>query len=520
MTCRKRPRLDFQQSSPVDIISELIDRQLEDIAGDIISNLSDMDMANAVAANPKWSAIATGRARLERLFSKNKGKTVHLKMLYRKEELLAQKTQDSADARTLFMRACAKYSDVMRKFRVKSKEKQHQRDFRIALPVECGIHSLGEGSLRWISMNDEFIVTVFIDYERRGFCFIQVFDRWTFQLVNCLTGKCINFEDFDYVLPRLVKNGVNALFIEDDLSDDYSRATLLHLTTGKVHTLTCSGFICQTFCIAKLVFLFWMTHEDARQSENDVRAGEEVDMFATVYKEHAEPGSGFDCLVDGEFLQGFGIIWIIPSADDVDCFAITNSYTPYPALFQLRSKEDFSLLRTVTDMGSPFFPSYNSFMFDKCFAFVFKRKEDKFIDVVSLDARDWRTVYRFAVPDELPRASHEYSRPSKIFTVGRFLVLYTERDDYWNSKAGAAIWKLPSDFIETCHRHVKEGTVGVTSKCDQLVVGKNAGLFEEGGHHFRFDRFGIVSCSVTWEHTGRLYGPVVHVAMLNSILSD
>ena len=42
----------------LDIVSELmIDMQLENIAGDILSNLSDMDIANTVVANPKWSAI-------------------------------------------------------------------------------------------------------------------------------------------------------------------------------------------------------------------------------------------------------------------------------------------------------------------------------------------------------------------------------------------------------------------------------------------------------------------------------
>ena len=52
MTLKQNERACLNKSNEFDIISKLIDMQLEDIAGDILSNLSEMDMANAVLANP------------------------------------------------------------------------------------------------------------------------------------------------------------------------------------------------------------------------------------------------------------------------------------------------------------------------------------------------------------------------------------------------------------------------------------------------------------------------------------
>ena len=59
----------------MDIVSELIDRQLEPIAGDILSILSDMDISNAIVANPKGKRktrvtpvhFISGRARNARI---------------------------------------------------------------------------------------------------------------------------------------------------------------------------------------------------------------------------------------------------------------------------------------------------------------------------------------------------------------------------------------------------------------------------------------------------------------------
>ena len=97
-----------KRNNKLDIISKLIAMQLENIAGDILSSLSDIDFANAVVANPEWSAIATGKGRVRALFSRNKSKSALLKKFYRREEQLARQRQESTDARSLLLKACTK----------------------------------------------------------------------------------------------------------------------------------------------------------------------------------------------------------------------------------------------------------------------------------------------------------------------------------------------------------------------------------------------------------------------------
>ena len=80
-----------------------------------------------------------------------------------------------------------------------------------------------------------------------------------------------------------------------------------------------------------------------------------------------------------------------------------------------------------------------------------------------------------------------------------------------------AIWKLPRDyFIGTCQRRLKEGTVGVTLKCDEHIVDEYAAYsMMDGCYQIRFDRFGILKCILDWKSPA-----VVHVSMLNSIISN
>ena len=504
MSSPKKPRLDFHPSS-VDIISKLIDRQLEHIIEDILSYLSEMDIANAVTANPEWSAVATSRTRLKRLFSRNKEKTAPLKTFYRREELLAGQTQDhQIETYSLFLEACKKYSNLANKARFESTGKQ--TDFQIVFPLEDAIR----WNAKTIHINDGFIVTVLNGLPKATLpgrrnedyhYFIQLYDRWTFQLVNSLSvkGSLLELHVFD--------GPVNSVFL-DTIVRGKRRASLWDFTTGKLHALHCPAPIYRTFCIAKLMVLAW-------------RNGRE--LSATVYKVHHADGSGSIAtrIVDREPLEVFHILLQIPSAEDLDYFAIGAliDHADSNFAFQLRSKEDFTLLRSVlTTVTSPSHYA-NSFLLSEHFLLIFNDAfefEYSSADVVSLQDGNLRTVYRFLMPKEMICTS----RYSGIVTkVGQFLVLYFER----SGELDTAIWKLPSDFIETCHRHLKEESVGVTSKCDQLICETNA----EKRHvsksiqlHSRFDRFGVLRCDLY--RKGKFFESpaVVHVTMLNSIISD
>ena len=467
----------------LDIMSKLIDMQLEHIAGDILANLSDVDIANAVAANPKWSAIATGRGRINKIFSKNKAKTAPLKTFYRREELLAPQTHDSIGAPSLFRKACA---NCVFLGQTRVKQMKRQEDFRLVAPLES--------TFLWypkcVNLTDRFIVTLFggapkasrRNERKWNIQLVQLFDRWTFQLVNAFTvNKCYYvelqfFEDHDIINAALVIMNM----------PEKQRAFFWDLTTGKLHALLCPAAMHEVFYIGKLIVLLWADGEQ---------------LNATVYKVQAETDSVLViCIVNDEPLHASKAAQAVRSAAGLDCFAIcvnVDWLSDLNAVLQMRSKEDFSLIRVVTGLGHSPMRSYNSFMFNEWFAFVFNREELDFIGVVSLVDGDLRTVYRFCVPDEVKK--HPYANLGRASaSVGRFLVF----EFSYGGGFYAVLWKLPLDFVETCRRHLGEGTIGVTEHCDQLIFEKSLRRFDPKQHHrtyVRFDRFGFLKCYVYYK---------------------
>ena len=284
------------------------------------------------------------------------------------------------------------------------------------------------------------------------------------------------------------------------------RAFFWDLTTGNLRALPCSASICEAFCIERLIVLLWFygNHE----------------LFGTVYKVQDESDAGFVCIADREPLHAWA--QTVRSARDLDCFAmcVMKLETPSDDLslnLEMRSKNDFSLVRTVTVRDGQLVPlllrSRNSFVFSECFAFVFKSEEINFIDVVSLVDDDFRTVHRFCVPKEMMH--RHVTVVGQPMVVGRFLIF----DCSYADGIYSAFWKLPVDFVETCRRHLNEGTVGMTRQCDQLIVEKP----RDGKSHsynykscLKFDRFGFLKCHVNRKEPAT----VVHVAMLDSIISD
>ena len=224
-----------------------------------------------------------------------------------------------------------------------------------------------------------------------------------------------------------------------------------------------------------------------------------------------------------------GVDEIIPSAEDLDCFAAQvlkrdpTSRLDYTE-FQMRSKEDFSLLRTVPDPGSDRYRQGDNLLllvlFNECFAFLLMEYENSYscVEVVSLVARHWRTVYRFHMQQDMAEIMMLSPLWPRISSTGSFLVLHSK----YNGRLRAMIWKFPDDFIETCHRHFKEGTVGNASQCDQLIEYveriEEPGVFVCHDDECRIDRFGISRYrSKTDMNTT---AAVIDVAMLDSIISD
>ena len=218
----------------------------------------------------------------------------------------------------------------------------------------------------------------------------------------------------------------------------------------------------------------------------------------------------FVCIVDRERLHSHSVVWDMPGVEGLDCFAIcAKVYDASPnVLFQTRSKEDFSLLRAVA-IRAPIRDN-RSFLLSERFFLYFNDSVSRnlSIDVVWLaTGRDLKTVYKFCLSSEMLLVRE------RLEIVDNFLVLYGRSGGILD----AAIWKLPSDFIETCRRHFEAGTVGVTSACDQRIVESSIRQDASRVHQVkcRFDRLGIFKC-----HAHRDEPAVVHVSILNSIISD
>ena len=445
-----------------------------------------MDIANAVVANPKWSAVATGGGRLKRLLSRNKqSKNAPLKTFYRRQELLARHQRITRDsARSLFLKACTKCSDLS-KFRAESE------DFRIALPV--GVSDSAASPSPTVHFTDEFIVTETPGTRYKTCCF-RVFDRWTLQLVSSSTVDCDHF-----YLP-FVDGGI-ACF------NKRGRICLLRLATGKLREVSpCPSPIRQIICIAKLVVVIW---------------GGSGERFVTVYKvlQCRAGRSKIGVVRLAEYRETSdlfsNVIRQIPGAKDLDCVAICPLFERFGEAceYQLRSKSDFSLLHVVTAHARLSLYSKNLFSLDQNFAVVCNMTEEcSSIDVVSLGTGDFRKVYTFCVPEEMPRMTQSAVEAVVLTVMGRLLVFYYK--ECHGGFNAAAIWKLPRDFIETCHRHASERTVGAvaSSQCDQIILENPS---ERVRCYDRIDQFGILRCWIDEQMP-----QVMHVKMLNSIISE
>lgn len=472
--------------SKLDILSLLIDMQLEKIVETIFSNLGEEDVANAVTANPKWSAIAANRARVKILLSNYSERSAPLKTFYRREELLARR--DSLDARSIFLRACVKLSSLNESHRKRNSIPTAPGHFRLAYS--------SEGPARWLSygahISSELIALVFRGASRNGGLsdrlLIQLFERWTFRPVDSLT--ILNYTD---AYLTFFEDGVNALLVHCFEMRRY-RGLVLNLTTGKVHALPCSFPVELASSIAKLIVVI-----------RNIRG----QLFATVYKVCDEADGFLLRLADSEPLHAARLAVCVRGAEGLDRFALYAGLerSSSTLVFQVRSTQDFSLLRTVSVVGRVPVPLRNSVLLSDRFVIVYDSGSS--IDVLSLVA-DFRTVHRFDLPEEILEAA---KRTGTVSMAGRFLVLHNE------TKASyAAIWKLASDFVWTCHRHEQEGTVGVTSQCDQLITEECPQNADQRTYDFsysRFDCFGILMCSFNWRQP-----PAFQFTMLNSIISD
>ena len=94
--------------------------------------------------------------------------------------------------------------------------------------------------------------------------------------------------------------------------------------------------------------------------------------------------------------------------------------------------------------------------------------------------------------------------------MGSFLVLYIKNYSSRSPQWTAAFWKLPSDFIKTCHRHLREGTVGSTSHYDQRFVEDYPDFDEK--QQLKIDHLGFLKYCVSLETSEA----VLRVAMLNN----
>ena len=106
----------------------------------------------------------------------------------------------------------------------------------------------------FIHITDDFVVKEAFGIPKASYrsehkgvaCFVQVFHRWTFQLMNAITVHRRHFVNL---------GGVNALLINCH-TQRKRRALLWDLKTGELHSLPCRGFVYMAFCFAKLIVLF------------------------------------------------------------------------------------------------------------------------------------------------------------------------------------------------------------------------------------------------------------------------
>lgn len=156
------------------------------IVENILSNLSEVDIANAMSANSKWAAVVTSRRRAEQYFTGGKN-CATLKTLYRRREL--QREYGQRDARAIFEQACA---DRLKLDIIRDKRDQCLDGFKVVHPFDSS-----DWTKKVVFVGNEYIATGYMARLRqssRKHCsdphwryLTQLHDRWTLQLVNAIT---------------------------------------------------------------------------------------------------------------------------------------------------------------------------------------------------------------------------------------------------------------------------------------------------------------------------------------------
>ena len=97
------------------------------------------------------------------------------------------------------------------------------------------------------------------------------------------------------------------------------------------------------------------------------------------------------------------------------------------------------------------------------------------------------------IDGRMSKKVHVFEKSSNQFggsiaLVGNFLAAYDAKTN--GEETDVEIWRLPANFIETCHRRLEEGTVGISLHCDQ-IVGEHAERPDHYPFYTRVDHFGV-----------------------------
>ena len=466
--CERSESNVIEERNKFDVISRLIDLELGNIVEKILLHLSEADVAKAVTANPKYAQVVTSKQCAEQFFSRHNGgdSLNSVRDLYERSERLCK--NDERDVRAIFLQACT-HSWVLDKF---------SSDWGHYSRIPClTIRSNFYWQLKHVCVSDKYIVKIYllVDKRRVAQCkdeilvdsaVIRVYNRWTLRLVNAISLPGMEIPRIDFIGDSAfihLRSGRNALVVWNQL-------------TGEMRTLWSSSqrMIVHTFSVSKLIVLL---------KSDGCRA------VASVYKfDNDETCRSPELIVDNELVFKFNVktgvdeivLREIQSGESFNLFGIVGfSKDQTQRTFQLRSKEDFSLVRTLDSTNKDWDLSFwrkNAFLLSDCFFFS-DSSNGEWLQVLSLSNGKVREVYAFKKPKGFFSTE---SINSDICQVKNCLILRNAR------RRGVAIWKLPANFIETCSRHLAAGTVGITLKCDQLV--------DENGRHLCYlaaDRYGV-----------------------------
>lgn len=481
-TTRDDPSESESGEQKFDIFSGLIDMDLANIVENIFSNLSETDVANAVAANPTWATIVSSRRHAEQYFSRD-GDNALLKTLYRRRELLSGNVYRNASA--IFKQACIDYS---RLGKCLVRHDSSWVEFKVEYPFKWCIE--GSNMLSDVFVGNEYIAPV--HFVGLGYI-IQLYDRWTFQFVNAI---CIQ----DRGRPKL--DLMSNLVLIQCHTWEWSSAMVWNQATGTVHTLfSSSQFRAEIFSVASLIVLLKQDGKHCIASVYKCNSGtqELIVDDEPLHLLYEKIQNNFKIVHSDESQEFFGLLGK----------AITERTGTGGYVFQLRSKHDFSLRKVIIDNSH-----WNLLRYTFCFlsdCFVFALDEIRMLYVLSFVDGEVTLVYIFNQPQEM---RHLFDRERIISKVGNFLVFHDGRSvTQIFSRYGVAIWKLPSNFIDVCFRHLKERTSGITKAYDQLVGTCDGTRFRESDRiYVKVDQYGVMKIRLD----DRL--SVMHVTMINNMI--